>query len=349
VIASLAEKGPSSERTPSGQGDHRVRAVHRLLCCCLATGLMVATVLGAGTVQAREPTPESRQLAAEVPIFDMHLHVYSGLTPSELETRMNRNGVRWGGGVGAVTPQADMAPFLTHLSGRYFPTLGQPEMAASYMRGGVGEMGNPDNPLLARTLQLARDLFPQRAAFGFGELILNNQNSSPHPPFRRLAPIDSPVVRQMFALAAEHGVIVQIHMEPHEASLRELRGLLQAHPNVPVVISHCLAVTSSPREMESLFEASPQVHCELSARTQTYLTRKPEAQVFGPGFAKADWLASIERYAERYMVGSDATAESVNYDDEIRQIRTGLLPRLSPATLVKVAHGNAKRLMKVVD
>jgi hypothetical protein len=70
-----------------------------------------------------------------------------------------------------------------------------------------------------------------------------------------------------------------------------------------VVISHCLAITSSPREMKTLFEASPQVHCELSARTQTYLPRRPEAQVFGPDFAKADWLASIEKYADRYMVG----------------------------------------------
>lgn len=311
----------------------------------VATGLALATVC----THAAEPSPESRKLAAEIPLFDMHMHVYPGLSPAELEARMNRNGVRWGGGVGATTPQADIAPFKAHLGSRYFPTIGQPEMAGSYMQGGVAAMSNSDHPLIQRALQQGAALLAAREAFGYGELILNNQNSHPIAQFRRLAQVDSSVVRKMFAIAAEHGGIVQAHIEPHDTSLRELRAILKEFPQVPVVISHCLAISATPREMDALFEASPQVHCELSARTQTILSRQSTAQVFGYDFANAQWLASIEKYPDRYMVGTDVTSDFVNYDDEVRQIRNGLLARLTPATLIKVANLNAKRLMKVQD
>lgn len=292
---------------------------------------------------------DSKQLAAEIPIFDMHMHVYPGLTPEELENRMNRNRVQWGGGVGAVNPKVDIGLFKQHLKDRYFPTLGQPEMAAIYLKGGVGAMGNPEDPMMKRALNTASTLFSKREAYGFGELILNNQNSNPNPQFRRQAQIDSPVVRQMFTLAAEHGTIIQMHIEPHHKSLQELKILLKEFPKVPVVISHCLAVNSSPREMNALFEEFSQVYCELSARTQTILARRPEAQIFGYDFAKTDWLASIEKYSGRYMVGTDVTGDYINYDEEIKQIRYGLLQRLSPATLQKVANLNARQLMGVRD
>jgi hypothetical protein len=308
----------------------------------------VLTLLSTAAL-SQGPSAESRKLAAEIPIFDMHMHVYPGLTPSELEARMNRNGVQWGGGVGAVNPQADISVFKEHLKDRYFPTIGQPEMAASYIRGGVGAMSTLDNPMIKRVLSTATALFSKREAYGFGELILNNQNSNPNPQFRRQAQIDSPVVRQMFTLAAEHGVIVQMHIEPHSKSLQELKTLLKEFPKVSVVISHCLAVNSSPREMNALFEEFPQIYCELSARTQTVLARRPEAQIFGYEFAKSDWVVSIEKYSDRYMVGTDVTGDYMNYDEEIKQIRTGLLQRLTPATLQKVAHLNAKRLMQIKD
>jgi hypothetical protein len=317
----------------------------RNLKSLLAAGLAVL----AFQAQATEPTAEAKKLAAEIPIFDMHMHVYAGLTPVELETRMNQNNVRWGGGVGAVNPQADIAPFKAHLGSRYFPTVGQPEFAASYMKGGVGAMGNPENPMMRRAIESGRRLIPAGQVVGFGELILNNQNSHANPQFRRKAQIDSPVVREMFAIAAEHGAMVQIHLESDSSSLRELASLLKEFSNVPVVVAHCLSVTSGPKEMEELFVSYPQVSCELSARSQTAQARRSEYQVFGDGFAKSNWLASIEKFSDRYMVGTDATSESVNYDDEIRQIRKGLLARLSPETMLKVANGNAKRLMRVKD
>jgi hypothetical protein len=299
--------------------------------------------------QANDLSAESRQLALSIPIFDMHMHVYEGLTPAELEIRMDRNGVRWGGGVGAVSPAADITPFKAHLGSRYFPTLAQPELAASYFKGGTEAMGSLDNPLIRRSLEMARILFPKGEASGFGELILNNQNSHPNPRFRRLARLDSPAVQRMFEMADEHGVIIQMHIEAHDGTLTQLKALLKAFPKVPVVISHCLATTAGPKDMEMLFDASPQVHCELSARSQTVLFRRPEAQVYGLDFARPEWVKSMEKYPDRYMVGTDATSDAVNYDAEVRQIREGLFPRLTPDTVAKVAHLNAKRLLRVKD
>lgn len=300
---------------------------------------------------SNEPLPETRKLALEVPLFDMHMHIYPGLTPEELRSRMDKNGVRWGGAVGAINPKVDIKPFRALLADRYFPTLGQPEMAAIYYEGGVAGMNNVDNPLIQKVLTEGPAMLAAREAFGYGELILNNQNSHPLAQFRRLAQVDSAVVRKMFSLVAEHGGIVQMHIEPHLGSMTELQTLLKEFPQVPVVIAHCLAMNSSPKELELLFESSPQVHCELSARTQSVLWRFQDAQVFGYDYAKPEWIASIEKYPNRYMVGTDVTSNSnsMNYDDEVKQIRNGLLPRLKPETLIKVAHGNAKRLMKVKE
>lgn len=70
------------------------------------------------------------------------------VSPEKSESRMNNNGVRWGGGVGAVTPQADVKLFLLHLAGRYFPTLGQPKMAASYFQDGVPALADVETPMM---------------------------------------------------------------------------------------------------------------------------------------------------------------------------------------------------------
>lgn len=323
------------------QGADMMRFVKVAATAALTFGLLSAC--------AAPADPEAQRLAAEIPIFDMHLHVYPGLSPQRLEAAMDRNGVRWGGGVGSTVHFVDIQSFRDVLPGRYFPTLGQGQMAASYSQGGVAAMSSEDNAFMRAAIEMGPDLLSARRAFGYGELILNNQNSSANPQFRRRAQVDSPVVRKMFSVVSEHGGIIQMHVEPDSTSLSELRNLLRDFPRVPVVLSHCLVLTTSPREVEALFDASPQVHCELSFRSQTTLARLPAAQVYGFDFAKSDWVSSIEKYSDRYMVGTDVSSNSISYDDEVKQIRTGLLARLKSDTARKVANGNAKRLMKVTD
>ncbi|WP_157077129.1 hypothetical protein, partial [Curvibacter delicatus] len=82
----------------------------RRLCHGLALGAMLATWLSlAAPVRANEA--ESASLAASVPIADVHMHLYRGLTPEELRAAMDRNNVRWGGGVGPVGPGYDPLEF----------------------------------------------------------------------------------------------------------------------------------------------------------------------------------------------------------------------------------------------
>ncbi len=319
--------------------------VMRFVKVVAAAGL---ACMGLGACVTTSPAdPASLRLAAEVPIFDMHMHIYRGLASPRLLATMDRNGVRWGGGVGAATPFAEIRHFREDLKDRYYPTLAQGEMAVSYSQGGVAAMENEIHPSMKWAIEQGPAMLSSRQAFGYGELILNNLNSSGVPAFRRRARVDAPIFRKMFALVAEHGGIVQLHIEPHSASILELRNLLRDFPQVPVVLSHCLAVTTGPSEVEALFDAWPQVHCELSSRSQTSMARLPAAQVYGFDFARPQWLASIEKYPDRYMVGTDVTSDSESFDDEVKQIRNGLLARLKPETLLKVANGNAKRLMKV--
>ena len=80
---------------------------------------------------------------------------------------------------------------------------------------------------------------------------------------------------------------------------------------------------------------------ELSAKGSA-LGAREAAQVFNRSGPKADRLALIEEFPDRFMLGSDTHAPYENkYDDVILEIREGLLPYLKPDTLRKVAHQNA--------
>ncbi len=57
------------------------------------------------------------------------------------------------------------------------------------------------------------------------------------------------------------------------------------------------------------------------------------------------WQKLIEDFPDRFMIGTDAYC--CDYAATIAIIRTGLLSRLTPATLQKVAHENAQRMMKL--
>lgn len=299
------------------------------------------------SVHAQDARAARRQQALEVPIADVHMHLFPGLTPQEALNRMDRNKVRWAGGVGALRKDTDVAAFSALLGKRYFPAGGQPEMGAMWFAGGAAELVNAEGAAFKDMLaKVERDL-KEGTIHGVGELILNNRASHPSPQFRRKVQTDAPTFVALFQLADRYGGFVQIHSEDDSDSVRGLENLATQFPKVPIILSHCLA-RATAASAKVLLEKYPNLYCETSARSSAILSAPMLQQylMHDQHGAQPQWVALMEAMPDRFMVGSDDTGHHA-YDTLISTIRTGLLPQLSEATLKKVAYENAVRVFKL--
>jgi len=297
---------------------------------------------------AQDDREARRKLALEVPIADMHMHLHTMMTPDDLLARMDRNNVRWGGGVGPVMPGVPTDRFIQLLGKRYVPAGAQPELMAIYTRGGTAEMVDAQSASFQSLQASIQQAFEEKKIQGIGELILNNRYSHPSPPFRRKVPIDAPTFKALFELADKHGGFVQIHMEDDGDSIDGLENLLKQHARVPVVLSHCMA-RASARSARALLRKHANLYCELSARSSALLVAPflHQYRIHDAERADSSWVALLEEMPERFMLGSDGTGFGASYDTIISTLRTGLLPHLSEATIKKVAYENAQRVFKL--
>ena len=302
----------------------------------------------AATAHAQDDRDARRKLAMEVPIADMHMHLHMMMTPDDLLARMDRNNVRWGGGVGPIMPGVSADRFIQLLGKRYVPAGAQPELMAIYTRGGTAEMVDPQSASFQSLQAGIQQAFEEKKIQGIGELILNNRYSHPSPPFRRKVPIDAPTFKALFELADKHGGFVQIHMEDDGDSIDGLENLLKQHARVPVVLSHCMA-RASARSARALLRKNANLYCELSARSSALLVAPVlhQYRIHDAERADSSWVTLMEEMPDRFMLGSDDTGFGVSYDTIISTMRTGLLPHLSEATLKKVAYENAQRVFKL--
>lgn len=311
-------------------------------------GLWLAVVwLAFANIAAAQDKEALRKLAMEVPIADVHLHLFPGLSPDELQARMDRNHVRWGGAVGPILPNIDPEPFVNRLGKRYIPAGAQPELASIFMAAGTAPMVDAESAWFKTFLPKMRQDLEQKKIQGLGELILNARNHLV-PTFRRKVPIDAPTFAALFQLAEQHGAFIQLHMEDDGDSVSQLQGLLAKHPKVPVILSHCM-VRASASSARAILEKFPNTYCETSARSNVLLSH-PQAQpilIHTEGSPNSGWLSLIEAMPDRFMVGSDATAPHMSYDAMINAVRSGLLAHLSESTMRKVAYENAQRVLRL--
>jgi predicted TIM-barrel fold metal-dependent hydrolase len=290
------------------------------------------------------PSAAALARAAKVPIADVHLHLEKSFTPSALRAAMDRNGVRWAGAVGPgprdEAPSDFRSAFQKALGSRYIATLGQPEL------GSPGGLDDAASPALKAVLARADDEFKAGSLKGFGELFVNNMTSSPEPSWKRKVQADSPAMRALYAAAAAHGGFLQIHMEADPDSLAQLERLLSIEPRAAVILSHC-ALNATAAQMLPLMASHPNLYCELSHRSPPTLSgpRLAERKIFDEAGVDAAWLSVIESMPDRFMVGTDAIGS--DYDAAVASLRRGLLARLSPAAMRKVADENAKRVMRL--
>lgn len=291
---------------------------------------------------------ESVDLAKNIPIADIHMHTYwrGGPPSAAFLEQMDKNNVRWGGAVGDY--RADVADKLKE---RYIPAVGQMEFMEVFFCCGASGLLDDENWTFKRLFKNAEEQFANGSIKGFGELHTNNNLSGPLN-IRRTIRTDSPAVRKMYAIANKYNGFVQIHSEQSEDFTIDILKLSADFPNSITVLSHCLP-RAQPADLANLFSKRKNVVCELSAQGSVHnkiqgISRP--ARAFGDNGLRPAWKNLIETYPDQIMIGTDACCGWFNsYSDMVKEIRTNLLPYLSPDLMEKVAYKNAVRIFNLKE
>ncbi len=295
-----------------------------------------------------QSTPETVELAKNIPIADVHMHTYSRGGPSSaaLLEQMDKNNVRWGGAVGDY--RADVADKLKE---RYIPAIGQVEFMEVFFSRGASALTDEENWTFKRLYKNAEEQFANGTVKGFGELHTDNHSSGPQN-IRRTIRTDNPAIRRMYAIANKYDGFIQIHSQQNDSFTTDILKLSADFPNSITVLSHCLPA-SQPNNLANLFGQRKNIVCEMSATGSAHnkiLGINRPARAFDDNGLRPAWKELIETYPDQVMIGTDACCGWFNsYSDMVNELRNNLLPYLSPDLMEKVAYKNAVRIFKLKE
>jgi hypothetical protein len=125
--------------------------------------------------------------------------------------------------------------------------------------------------------------------------------------------------------------------------LEAFASLLRDSPAVTVIWAHG---GYTPYFLAArMLDAHPNLIYELSARTWAEHPRSPDYTILrNETTVWPLWLALIERYPQRFIIGTDA-AQRGNDREKVNRVRL-LLAQLTPPTRALVATGNLDRILR---
>ena len=193
-----------------------------------------------------------------------------------------------------------------------------------------------EKPLLGEV----KDLLETGMYKGIGEI------SVVHFPSRGFPEADfdplGAMMTGLMRLAEQYRVPITIHCEI--TRLREFASLLDAFPDVQVIWAHG---GYTPYFLaRRMIERHGNLTYELSARTYLHHRRSPDYTIFRNEMKVwPRWLALIEDYPTRFIIGTDGTQRRLGSDrSKIDRVRL-LLSQLTTETRGLVATGNILRLL----
>jgi predicted TIM-barrel fold metal-dependent hydrolase len=275
------------------------------------------------------PRPPSLGSSDTIAFTDAHVHLNDVAIQLELmrDANIARAIVFWG----RSSTNATITDAARANPDRFIPFVSISPERAAYRE----QWTRNDTSLLA---ELDRELRTGRYA-GIGEI------SVVHFPGEGFPEADfdpaGPMMRGIMRLAEQHRAPVMIHCEI--TRLDAFSTLLRAFPSVTVIWAHG---GYTPYFLaERMLDAHPNLVYELSARTWAEHPRSPDYTIFRNETAVwSRWLALVERYPHRFLVGTDA-AQRGNDRDKVSRVRL-FLSQLTPPTRALVATDNLARILK---
>jgi predicted TIM-barrel fold metal-dependent hydrolase len=253
--------------------------------------------------------------ARMLPIFDAHMHYNAGAWGTYPEATvislMDRSGVVMA--LVSSTPDAG-----TILLFEYAPQRIVPELRPYHDAANASNWTRAPNMLAYLRERMHR--YPHQ---GLGEFHIH-----------RLDPHDTAMLRQIAALAREHGALIHIHSDAEPVDF-----LYGVDPDLTVIWAH-VGMTEKPPKIREMMARYPGLHADTSYR---------EYEILGGDGSALDpaWYALLVDFPDRFLVGSDTwtNAQWERYE-EIIAINRGWLAQLPRAVAEKIAFRNAERLFR---
>lgn len=217
------------------------------------------------------------------------------------------------------------------------------------------------------------EVIANSGARGFGEIALHHLSMSAKHPYE-IVSADHPFLKVLMDVAAAHNMPIDLHFDPilAQSTLPEaLRGnknpstfapnvegferLLAYNRAAPVVWAHAGGGDDfgafTPHLVTRMLTEHPNLYLSLRPRS-----KRPGA-ILGTGERNDEWLAVVESFPDRFVMGSDsffvqstrggAAQEFAERLGAQTQAIRRVLQFLSPETARKVARSNAVRLYRL--
>ena len=161
-------------------------------------------------------------------------------------------------------------------------------------------------------------------------------------------PADVPSLDPIYDLAAENNLPVSVHSDISSVwrreplYLNEIENAVRRHPKTRFIwchagISRRINVPTITDELRRLLQTYPNLSIDLSwVVFENYLVRD--------GQPDTKWIALIEEFPARFMIGSDKVGRFADYPQEMQKYYR-LLDKLQPATAKRVAQDNFLALL----
>ena len=187
----------------------------------------------------------------------------------------------------------------------------------------------------------------ESGAQGIGELSVRHPPTINNPSGDDVE-ADHPILLEVYELAAERGVPVNLHFDHSVEHVDELHAALD-HTDAVFIWAH--AGDAQPDAVREVMEAHPSLYVDLACRGPHYERGYDfNAQSIGEldvGL-DTDWKSLLEDHGDRFLFGSDIGPEGRNEQlDEVIDYFTAMFGELDEDTAHAIAHDNAERLFGV--
>lgn len=218
----------------------------------------------------------------------------------------------------------------------------------------VARRGNYTQSEEDQFIKLVNDAANSGLYVGFGEIGLRHlppPDTQGNSGFDITIPGDHPWLLALSDIAAQHHMVLDVHAEPQDAVVAGLEKLLAHNPKTKIVYAHAGWYDprlATPQLFDRLLGKYPNLYATIKLRLPP-ITPPPGAQIIldQQGKTSQAWLDLIEKYPDRFMIGSDIQYGHQGEDgqaDTILPYTNQLLDQLPKDVAQKVAITNAKRI-----
>ena len=250
--------------------------------------------------------------AEALPLFDAHMHykrdAWAPFPPDVVLSMMDKNGVA----MALVSSSPDQGTITLW---EYAPRRIVPEMRPYSETVGPSNWTKTD---------------------GVGDLIEKRVRQYPHQGIgefhlHKVDPLDEPLMKRIVALALEKNIPLHVH-----SGHQPIEYLFRLNPELTIIWAHT-GMTEPVKIVEQMLARYPKLYADTSYREMDILNHD--------GTIDEQWRQLLERFADRFMVGSDTWVNTqwLDYDQLIATNRLWLA-YLTTASAKKIAYQNAERL-----